>query len=421
MVSEGLLVKYAHITAVVSGYWFISILTVFVNKALLSSNTVNLDAPLFVTWYQCVVSSAICFALNRLSKLFPQQVSFPNGSPFDPKVVKDVLPLAILFTAMIAFNNLCLKYVDVSFYYIGRSLTTVFNVVLTYVILHQKTSYQTVICCSIIVSGFWLGVDQESVAGSLSILGTLFGVLGSLSLSLYSIYTKRVLPLVDQQIWLLSYYNNVYSMFLFLPLIAINQEIPVIMRYEKLFDLWFWFLMSIGGLCGFAIGFFTALQIKVTSALTHNISGTAKACAQTVIATFWYNEMRSGLWWLSNWVVLAGSAAYARVKQKEMEKEFSLKDSPIVFHAVHGNFSGSKMQEILVSRGKSLELLSPDPNTGKVLASLKLSRNMRSLADWAVRWNTSTHTSSDEHSRTPSSTCRRNRTAGLSMSTNWTT
>ncbi|CAG2065911.1 unnamed protein product [Timema podura] len=86
--------------------------------------------------------------------------------------------------------------------------------------------------------------------------------------------------------------------------------------------------MSIGGLCGFAIGFFTALQIKVTSALTHNISGTAKACAQTVIATFWYNEMRSGLWWLSNWVVLAGSAAYARVKQKEMEKEFSLKDSP---------------------------------------------------------------------------------------------
>lgn len=30
---------------------------------------------------------------------------------------------------MIAFNNLCLKYVGVSFYYVGRSLTTVFNVV----------------------------------------------------------------------------------------------------------------------------------------------------------------------------------------------------------------------------------------------------------------------------------------------------
>lgn len=44
-------------------------------------------------------------------------------------VIFQVLPLSFVFVAMIAFNNLCLKYVDVSFYYIGRSLTTVFNVV----------------------------------------------------------------------------------------------------------------------------------------------------------------------------------------------------------------------------------------------------------------------------------------------------
>lgn len=37
-----------------------------------------------------------------------------------------------------------------------------------------------------------------------------------------------------------------------------------------------------------------------------------------------------------------------------------------ITHAVHGNFSGTKLQEILVSRGKSLDLLRPDPNTGKV-------------------------------------------------------
>ncbi|XKL63223.1 hypothetical protein PGB90_005587 [Kerria lacca] len=37
-----------------------------------------------------------------------------------------------------------------------------------------------------------------------------------------------------------------------------------------------------------------------------------------------------------------------------------------VVQAVHGNFSGGKTQEILVSRGKILELLRLDPNTGKV-------------------------------------------------------
>lgn len=37
-----------------------------------------------------------------------------------------------------------------------------------------------------------------------------------------------------------------------------------------------------------------------------------------------------------------------------------------ITHAIHGNFSGSKIQEILISHGKSLELVRPDPNTGKV-------------------------------------------------------
>ena len=35
---------------------------------------------------------------------------------------------------------------------------------------------------------------------------------------------------------------------------------------------------------GFAIGYVTALQIQVTSPLGHNISGTAKAAAQTILA-----------------------------------------------------------------------------------------------------------------------------------------
>ncbi|CAG0899378.1 unnamed protein product, partial [Cyprideis torosa] len=38
--------------------------------------------------------------------------------------------------------------------------------------------------------------------------------------------------------------------------------------------------------------------------------------------------------------------------------------------AVQGNFSGSKLQELLVSRGRILELIRQDPNTGKVLTLL---------------------------------------------------
>ena len=80
-------------------------------------------------------------------------------------VIFQVLPLSIVFVAMITFNNLCLKYVGVSFYYIGRSLTTVFNVATTYLVLGEKTSYRAVICCVVIIVGFWMGVDQEGETG----------------------------------------------------------------------------------------------------------------------------------------------------------------------------------------------------------------------------------------------------------------
>ena len=40
-----------------------------------------------------------------------------------------VLPVSLVFVGMIVFNNLTLKYLGVAFYNVGRSLTTVFNVV----------------------------------------------------------------------------------------------------------------------------------------------------------------------------------------------------------------------------------------------------------------------------------------------------
>ena len=62
----------------------------------------------------------------------------------DYKVSREVLPLSFVFVMMITFNNLCLKYVGVAFYYVGRSLTTVFNVVcdLTDYFRHTLTRFR---------------------------------------------------------------------------------------------------------------------------------------------------------------------------------------------------------------------------------------------------------------------------------------
>ena len=171
---------------------FVSITMVFVNKALLSGQS-SLNAPLFITWYQCAVTAAASYAIASLpmagsknlsvqlqispsvlrkvglhiNKYLINETMFPQSNLIKLSCFYlKVLPLSVVFVAMITFNNLCLKYVGVSFYYISRSLTTVFNVIMSYLILGQKTSVKAIACCGIIILGFYLGVDEEGNAGN---------------------------------------------------------------------------------------------------------------------------------------------------------------------------------------------------------------------------------------------------------------
>jgi len=220
-----------------------------------------------------------------------------------------------------------LKYVGVAFYYLARSLTTVTNVAFTFLILRKAVSNRAITCCLIITMGYFVGIDQEGLSGGITMKGIIFGVLSSCCVSLNSIYTKKVLPAVDDSVWTLNYYNNLNASIMFIPLMFIFGELPQTIFVTQMTDFGFWGLMCLGGVMGVLIGFVTGLQIKATSPLTHNISGTAKACCQTVIAVYVYNDIKSWAWWASNWIVLLGSAAYTKVQQLDMEKEYKSKNT----------------------------------------------------------------------------------------------
>merc|ERR1712037_155559 len=235
--------------------------------------------------------------------------------------------LSTVFLAMIAANNLCLKNVGVSFYYVARSLSTVFNIATAYVALGQKTSARAVSCCALVVFGFWLGVDQELLLTadiaffSSSKAGIAFGVTSSVLVAANAVFTKRVLPLVEDNLWQLNLVNNFNASLLFLPLIFLTGEADVVLNSKEIYSVWFWFEMVAAGLLGFAIGCVTGLQIQVTSPLMHSISGTAKSAAQTILATRVYGESKSVLWWIANILVLGGSTAYAKAKQIELSEK----------------------------------------------------------------------------------------------------
>ncbi len=84
-------------------------------------------------------------------------VSFWNQFPefdFNPVIARQTLVLSVVFVGMITFNNICLQYVEVSFYNVARSLTIVFNVVLTYILLNETTSLRTCATLLVVVLGF---------------------------------------------------------------------------------------------------------------------------------------------------------------------------------------------------------------------------------------------------------------------------
>jgi GDP-fucose transporter C1 len=366
-------------------YFAVSISLVFVNKVLLDSPGANggaagtgtvagrnptvIPAPLFVTWFQCVVTVAICWACGEAGRRVtqqqqqqqqsspsspvleeggasPAQTSASSAPPTAPAaapalppleaffaqfpvvefrldVARRLLPLSLVFVGMVTFNNLALKFVEVSFYNVARSLTIVFNVVLTFAILGERTSMRVVACLAAVVAGFFLGARGEM---RFSLLGTSFGVVSSVFVSLNSIAQKRYMGVVEDNIWRLSAYNNINACLLFPPLIVLSGELSTIWEFgAAFFSIVFWGNMLLGGLFGFLIGIVTTLQIKATSPLTHNISGTAKACVQTVLAFWIWQNPTSAENVAGIALVLAGSMAYGYVRNLEMVAEAGAK------------------------------------------------------------------------------------------------
>mmetsp|Transcript_6538 Transcript_6538/g.8494 ORF Transcript_6538/g.8494 Transcript_6538/m.8494 type:complete len:376 (+) Transcript_6538:149-1276(+) len=338
---------HAYIATIVATYWFVSISMVYLNKILMSSEGISIPAPLFVTWFQCVVTALICWVAGKVGEYYkrldykqgyektptsesddskgaadnstPKKPSFFAQFPkaeYNMLTAKEVFPLTLIFVGMITFNNLCLKWVEVSFYNVARSLTIVFNVIFTGILLRQGTSVKTLGCLGVVILGFLMGTNGEL---NFSLKGTIAGILSSMFVSLNSIFTKKVLPAVNDDHWRLCFYNNINASFLFIPLMIVFETEPLIAAVSngQMFSGLFWAAMMVAGFFGFAIGIVTVLQIKATSPLSHNISGTAKAAVQSMLAFYIWKNPATVMGVMGIFVVLGGSLLYTLVKMNE--------------------------------------------------------------------------------------------------------
>ncbi|SAM08472.1 hypothetical protein [Absidia glauca] len=300
------------IAAVIAFYFFISLSVVFLNKIIMSGSDFNY--ALFVTWYQLVVALVLLliFAhLGRTNKTF----SIIPPYEFDTQIAKKVAPLTIVYVLMLALNNLCLQYVEVTFYQVARSLSINFTILFTYMILGKSTSAPALVACFIVFCGFALGSYGEI---NFSWAGIIYGVGSSAFVALYGIYVQKTLAAVDNNQWKLLHYNTTLAIIFLFPLVLFSGELSDIWATsEAIYDMGFWILMTISGLMGFAINVAMFLQVKYTSALTNTICGTAKACVQTVLAVMIFRNPISGMNALGILLALFGSGYYGWVRYQE--------------------------------------------------------------------------------------------------------
>ncbi len=134
------------IVLVVLFYYVVSISLVLLNKMVLNSR--SLPYPLFVSWTQLAVAVVCIWLLSLLKRWHAAPLSsdsnlllttllsriggcrrpgltsaLPSISlEFDLDKARQILPLAVIYVLMMATNNLCLHYVQVSFYQAATAL-----------------------------------------------------------------------------------------------------------------------------------------------------------------------------------------------------------------------------------------------------------------------------------------------------------
>ncbi|CAH1766353.1 2189_t:CDS:2, partial [Entrophospora sp. SA101] len=305
------------ILSVVAFYWAASLSLVFLNKFILSTSEYKFPYPLFVTWYQLMIALVVLVIWGSLGKRI-KALSIIPPHEFDLGIAVKVMPLTFMYVMMLAFNNLCLQYVEVTFYQVARSLSIIFNIIFTYTLLGQKTSFAALISCGIVFIGFVIGSYGEL---NFSWEGIIYGVASSAFVALYGIYVKKTLVYVDNNQWRLLHYNTTISIVFLFPMVLLSGELKAIADVYFLHEFGFWFLMTITGITGFIINIAMFLQIKFTTPLTNTISGTAKSCVQTALAAWYFQNPISPMNGTGIFLALFGSGLYSWIRFKEMVRK----------------------------------------------------------------------------------------------------
>ena len=218
-----------------------------------------------------------------------------------------------------SFSNYTLKYVDTSFYQVARGLVLPFTVATSGLVLHTRPSLRILLSCTVVTLGFFIGVFLDGT--KVSPIGIFFGVTSSAITATHSVVIKQSLNVVNGSALALSWYTNLLSAVVLIPLIVLAGETDGIFKLVlgvdelllkpgemSILTKFIWgsaitvcvfiycricLLMSslIQGALGFAMSIASLLSIKVTSPITHMVSSAVRGVAASGLGVWLFHDV----------------------------------------------------------------------------------------------------------------------------------
>ncbi|GAW09592.1 GDP-fucose transporter 1 [Lentinula edodes] len=306
------------VTGVVVFYLVAALSMVMANKWVLNTT----EAPLFFLFTQLVIA-VVLFVISDTLKMLPDKLTF------DVNVCKGLVAMVSLNVIGLSFSNYTLKYVDASFYQVARGLVLPFTVGTSFIMLNARPSLRILFSCGIVTMGFFIGVFLDGTP--LSLVGIFFGVVSSAITAIHSVVIKQSLSVVNGSALLLSWYTNLLSALVLIPVIILAGETAEIMKLffgadellrnsEQMSALttFIWGSIITGAL-GFMMSIASLLSIKVTSPITHMISSAVRGVAASVLGMWLFHDIITSGRASSIAVILLGSIYYTWVKHIESQ------------------------------------------------------------------------------------------------------
>jgi len=272
------------------------------NKALLSH--FGFSFPLSLMLFQAFLTALILEVLRRAGKNECESLRWSTA--------KKLMPLNLMFVAMICSSSYATEYLSVPFLTIFKNLT---NVVITFGesrIYGKSVSTGVVLSISIMIAGSVCAAFNDI---EFSKEGYFWMFVNCCVTACYVLYMKWAMDAAKLSKDSMALYNNAIGVPLILALVLVDER--DVLEYEGYGNFWFVALLIGSGIVGYGMSLATFYAISKTTPTTYSMVGALNKIPASILGAIFFRAEIAPGGWGGIGIGLCGGIVFAWVKANE--------------------------------------------------------------------------------------------------------